>query len=407
MYVVLSILGGRGRPAIQIPRDQIEFLMNQGHTVKRMARMLGCSSSFLYKRSKDLGVPVRSRMSAVDDGELETVIRRLHSHYPNSGSEMMRALLLAEGMRVSRIRVREMLVCINPSAAARRWSSTVSRRVYNVPHPNSLWHIDGNMRLIRWGFVVHGAIDGYSRLITYLNCNTDNCASTVLSQFVHATCLYGLPSRVRSDHGGENLQVALFMNLMQGIQRHSHITGESVHNQRIERLWRDVFLHVLQSFYSTFYSLEDSELLIPGNDVHNVSLSLVFLPEIQSRLQHFKEAWNHHALRTEHNKTPTQIWTEGMLSRGQTKSTAMNNVFGDDPYRPEHFYNRLAEHGIESLPTAEDEDIPAVTVERPRITLSPQQIEIFSRAIEHVPDLKVRFQLCCEEVANVLANQRI
>lgn len=94
----------------------------------------------------------------------------------------------------------------------------------------------------------------------------------MLSQFIQATCLYGLPSRVRSDHGGENLQVALFMNLVQGLQRRSHITGESVHNQRIERLWRDVFLHVLQSFYS----LEDSELLDPSNDLHKVSLSHSF-----------------------------------------------------------------------------------------------------------------------------------
>ncbi len=61
----------------------------------------------------------------------------------------MRALLVAEGLRVSRRRVREMLVRVNPAAAARRWSSTVARRVYHVASPNSLWHIDGNMRLIR------------------------------------------------------------------------------------------------------------------------------------------------------------------------------------------------------------------------------------------------------------------
>ncbi|TRY64659.1 hypothetical protein DNTS_034852, partial [Danionella cerebrum] len=270
-----------------------------------------------------------------------------------------------ENGKVSRLGVREILVRINPAAAARRWSSTVSRRVCNVPYPNSLWHIDGNMRLIRWGFMIHGAIDGYSRLITYLNGNTDNCASTVLSQFVQAMCLYGLSAR--------NLQVALFMSLMQGILHNSHITGESVHNQRIKRLWRDVFFHVLQSFYS----LEDSELLDPGNDVHKVSLSLVFLQEI-------------HVLQTKNNKTPTQILTEGMLSREATDSTAINNVFGDDPYRLEYFNEHLSEHGIESLPTAEDEDIPAVTNEWPRITLSPQQIEMVSNAIEHVPDLKFR-----------------
>ncbi|KAI2647160.1 Reverse gyrase 1 [Labeo rohita] len=137
----------RSRPAIQITRDQTEFLMKQGHTVKRMARMLGCSSSFLYKRSKLLGLSIRSRMSRVDDGELENVVRRLQWQYPNTGNDV--TLLVAEGLKVSCQRVREMLVLINPAAAARRWSSTVTRRVYYVPYPNSLWHIDGNMCLIR------------------------------------------------------------------------------------------------------------------------------------------------------------------------------------------------------------------------------------------------------------------
>ncbi|XP_078016898.1 uncharacterized protein LOC117250648 isoform X2 [Epinephelus lanceolatus] len=281
--------GWRGRPAIHVTRDQIDFLMKQGNTVKRIAKILGCSSSFLYKRTKLLGIPVRRRFSVIDDEELER--------------HMMRGLLRADGLLLPRRRVREMLAHINPAAAARRWSSTVARRVYHIPYPNSLWHIDGNMRLIRWGSAVHGAIDGHSRLITYLNCNTNNRATTVLCQFLKATCHYGLPSRVRSDYGGENLQVALFLNLVQGIERRSFITGESIHNQRIERLWRDVFLHVLQSFYSTFYSLEDSHLLDPSNDIHKLSLSMVFLPEIQKSLERFREAWNNHALRMENNQT--------------------------------------------------------------------------------------------------------
>lgn len=63
--------------------------------------------------------------------------------------QMIRALLRAQGVLVTRSRVREMLTRVNPTAAARRWSRTVARRVYHVPYPNSLWHIDGNMRLIR------------------------------------------------------------------------------------------------------------------------------------------------------------------------------------------------------------------------------------------------------------------
>lgn len=37
-----------------------------------------------------------------------------------------------------------------------------------VQGPNYLWHIDGFDKLNRWGFYVHGAIDGYSRKILWL-----------------------------------------------------------------------------------------------------------------------------------------------------------------------------------------------------------------------------------------------
>ena len=104
----------------------------------------------------------------------------------------------------------------------------------------ALWHLDGHHKLIRWKFVTHGAIDGYSRTITFLKCADNNRSSTVLSAFVDAVYVHGLPERIRSDLGGENVAVWRFMIEQHGTVS-SVITGSSTHNERIERLWRDVY----------------------------------------------------------------------------------------------------------------------------------------------------------------------
>ena len=103
----------------------------------------------------------------------------------------------------------------------------------------------------------HGCIDGYSRMITFLHCSTNNKAETVYDLFIEAVRKYGLPSRMRSDQGLENKLTARHMLEQRGLGRGSFITGQSTHNQRIERLWHDVHRCATQ----VYYFLEDNELL--------------------------------------------------------------------------------------------------------------------------------------------------
>lgn len=188
-----------------------------------------------------------------------------------------------------------------------------------------MWHIDGHHKLIRWRFVTHGGIDGYSRTIVYLRCSGNNQAVTVLRAFVDAVADYGIPQKVRSDLGGENVDVWRYMIYQHSSDR-AIVVGSSTHNERIERLWRDVFRCVASVFYSTFKQLEEEEKLDPLNEIDLYCLHRVFLPRINAALDAFVESWNNHPISGERNFSPNQLFVHGALQQNSAIDCPYNSA---------------------------------------------------------------------------------
>ena len=202
---------------------------------------------------------------------------------PMGGENMIGEIIRRKGYAVQRFPLRESVHRVDAAGISERSRHSLHKGGYDVRGANHLCHIDTNHKLIRWYMIVLGAIDGFSRLPVALHCSNNNQAATLLEYFTRAVTRYGLPSRVRSDKGMENVFIADYMIRERGTGRGSMITGKSTHNQRIERLWRDVFTGVLSYYHELFHFMEDNGILDPLDPVCILALHYVFLSRVNQK----------------------------------------------------------------------------------------------------------------------------
>ncbi|KAH3710299.1 hypothetical protein DPMN_069774 [Dreissena polymorpha] len=210
---------------------------------------------------------------------------------------------ILHSVQVKRSQLRERLHIVDKEGIQERRHRRLHRRIYNVEAPNYVWHIDINHKLIRWRFIISGGVDGFSRFVVFLKCIDNNKSKTVYGCFKEAVSKYGIPKKVRTDQGMENLDIARYM-LDNG---YGMITGKSVHNQRVARMWRDVYEGVLSYFHDLFFYMEEESILDPLDERHIYALHFVFLSNINHKLDTWNEAWANHRLRTT-SMTFSFIW---------------------------------------------------------------------------------------------------
>ena len=318
-----------GRPRLDVCIEDILSLRSFNYSWTKVARMLNISRHTLYRRLQEYGIDTDG-FTDISDSELDQLLTDVKTEHPNIGEVMLQGHLLHMGVKVPRAKLRSAIHRTDHANTIRRQSHVINRRVYSTPHPNAVWHIDGNHKLIRWRLVIHAGVDGFSRCVVYIKCANNNCATTVLEAFLEGVSVYGEPARVRSDHGGENVEVWRHMLSLKN-DPSCVLTGRSTHNERVERLWRDVTRCVSTTFIDTFNSLEAEGVLDPLNEVDMFCLHFVYIPRVNKCLADFQGSWNCHPLSTEGNMSPSQLFVEGLCASESLPEQLDSGLLGPSP----------------------------------------------------------------------------
>ena len=182
----------------------------------------------------------RSRIlkSGIDE-VIDSIEQELSKSDVSIGYRQMHRLVNDHRLTIDRERVRCALKVLDPEGVNHRLSKKLKGRQYRAHGPNDTWHLDGYDKLKQFGFCIHGAIDGYSRRILWLEVASTNDPAVIAYYYMTYLRKYG----TATDCGTENMYVA-------GMQRFFHrndddsfasvksfMYGKSTSNQRIESWW--------------------------------------------------------------------------------------------------------------------------------------------------------------------------
>ena len=136
-------------------------------TLSHLADILGIHRHTLRTYLKHYKVDYQ--FAALSDAELDILVKTFRSVKPESGIRYLIGFLRWHGLRLQKSRIRSSIDRVDQLGCTLRERTAIQRRKYKVTCPNYLWHMDGHHKLILWGIVIHGFIDGYCRTVRIHN----------------------------------------------------------------------------------------------------------------------------------------------------------------------------------------------------------------------------------------------
>ena len=306
-------------PAIRnnaLTREEIiENYFNLGLTASEIALFLvsvhgiRISLRHLKRILRQLGCTRRRHPS-----DLNEVVEAVEEELRGSGSllgyrAMHQRLINQYGLVTTREVVRHVLRIFDPEGVEYRSRHRLRRRLYRCKGPNYLWHIDGYDKLKPYGFCIHGAIDGFSRRIVWLEVASSNNDPRIIAQYFldYVRQLGGTARIVRGDRGTENGNLAAIQRFFRRSMNDdfsgdkSFMFGKSTSNQRIEAWWGRLRQGCADWWIEFFKDLRDSGLYCDDNIIHCECLKFCFMDVIQSELHRAAKEWNIHRIRPSSN----------------------------------------------------------------------------------------------------------
>lgn len=142
--------GKKGAPKFEISKEQLEYFVENGFTIPQMSNMLNVSCSTIKRRFREYSLTITQTYSMITDQELDKKVEGYLKEFPNTGYKRMRGFLISENIRIQEQRIRECMRRVDPQGVILRslQSRPILRRKYSVKGPLSLWHMDGNHKLI-------------------------------------------------------------------------------------------------------------------------------------------------------------------------------------------------------------------------------------------------------------------
>ena len=105
---IQSPISHRGRPRLEITRDQLQYLASLSFSWTRIANMLGVSRMTIYRRRQEFEMLNEAVRTASDD-ELRRELNEMRRSHPDYGESMSFGHFRSKGYHVTRHRLRKLI----------------------------------------------------------------------------------------------------------------------------------------------------------------------------------------------------------------------------------------------------------------------------------------------------------